>query len=182
MGRGAERRGVGRRTRRMPGGGRKKARQAKSLSGQRNKKGLFSSPNLVPPNKNARRDTAGVSVWWKIGDSPAAYPTVRRTVGCALRCAGLFSSPNLVPPNKNTRRDTAGVSVWWSVLSSIRTCFYRAKSREYHDIAELLHAVCRQGGFASKSHKFCSPFYCNNHLARRRTSCSIIAKRLAGRL
>src|SRR5699024_211108 len=94
VGRGAERRGVGHRTRRMPGGGRKKARQAKSLSGQRNKKGLFLSPNLVPPNKN-------------------------------------------------TRRDTAGVSVWWSVLSSIRTCFYRAKSREYHDIAELLHAVCR---------------------------------------
>ena len=118
MGRGAERRGVGRRTRRMPGGGRKKARQAKSLSGQRNKKGLFSSPNLVPPNKNARRDTAGISVWWKIGDSPAAYPTVRRTVGCALRCAGPFSSPNLVPPNKNARRDTAGISVWWKIGDS----------------------------------------------------------------
>ena len=167
MGRGAERRGVGRRTRRMPGGGRKKARQAKGPFRAKKQKGpvlvsqscaakqkhppgyggcfclvedwdspaayptvrrtvgcalrcagLFSSPNLVPPNKNARRDTAGISVWWKIGDSPAAYPTVRRTVGCALRCAGLFSSPNLVPPNKNTRRDTAGVSVWWKIGDS----------------------------------------------------------------
>ena len=159
MGRGAERRGVGRRTRRMPGGGRKKARQAKSLSGQRNKKGLFSSPNLVPPNKNARRDTAGISVWWKIGDSPAAYPTVRRTVGCALRCAGLFSSPNLVPPNKNARRDTAGISVWWSVLSSIRTCFYCAKLSGYHNIAEHLHAIRRRDDFASKFHKICSLFF-----------------------
>src|SRR5699024_4875180 len=44
----------------------------------RDKRGPLPSPNLRPRNTHGRRHTARVAVWWKIGDSPAVYPTPRR--------------------------------------------------------------------------------------------------------